>query len=99
MIITIAIVAMMTMTNDEIRVDNMNDASIHCASLHDYHDSIDCMRNAYNAYKYDDSMIRCENDESTNCIFLGNVEQHELSFIDVNNIAYYLTLNDRIMNV
>lgn len=96
---TIALmIASMTQSN-EIHVENMNDASIHCASLNDYDVSRECIVDAFKQYGYDDSMTLCENDEQNNCLFFGRVDYRELSFIDVNNVAYYLTLNDRIINV
>lgn len=100
MIIT-SIIAMIAMlqTQNETRVENMNDASIHCASIENYDDATSCMIDAFNAYGNDDSMTQCENDEQFNCIFVGRINYNELTFIDVDSIAYYLTLNDRVIHV
>lgn len=99
MIIT-SIIAMIAITqSNEIRVENMNDASIHCASIAYYNDAIECMRDAYHAYKYDNSMRECENNiDALNCIYIANAQTNELSYVNVDNINYYLTLNDRVIN-
>lgn len=98
MIITSIVAMLALLQSQEVRVENMHEASIHCASM-EYDDATECMIDAFNAYGNDDSMTQCENDEQFNCIYVGRINYNELTFIDVDSIAYYLTLNDRVIHV